>query len=265
MQRICVCVGQAARRSPRPVAVTPPMPVSTSSKISVPTSDVEGDDALERQHGARELAAGGRVAQRAQRHAGVGGEEELGLVGAARPERLPALAARRRATTCEAGVRHGERPQLCSCTAPAKAGAPGGALCAEARRRRQRLAPVAAASRRRSSPSSACERSSAASRSRASSTIRQHRVGRGAVLALERLQLVVAELDGVAVRRVGVELVKVRVQRQRRRLRPRRREHPDARRATPSEASSEAASASSAAAAAQPVQRRSPPSRRRAA
>ena len=88
--------------SPTARAVCPPMPASTSSKTSV-AGPGRGGDAHQREHHARELAARRRLAQRARRHAGVGGDQELDLVGAGRAGRLA-----RRQADGEAGALHRE-------------------------------------------------------------------------------------------------------------------------------------------------------------
>ena len=121
MQRIWRPSASARSCAPTARAVCPPMPASTSSKTSV-ASPPSWATPMQREHHARELAAGGDLAQRAGGNAGVGGDEELDGVGTrrARPRARPARSRRsrppspaRRAAraTAPAEPRRGLRPR----------------------------------------------------------------------------------------------------------------------------------------------------------
>ena len=149
-----------------------------------------GRRAHQRQHHPRELAAGRGLAQRARRHARVGRDQELDLVGARRPEAVVARRERRR----ELRAVHRQRRQ------PLTDG-PG------QRRRRPRGAPCRAPR----PPSSSLARSASSSRlgvldrlldarqlgvpGAAGGGVLEHRGDRAAVLALEPVQQRQALLD----------------------------------------------------------------------
>ena len=155
-------------------------------------------DAHEREHDARELAAGGDLAQRAGRHAGVGGDEELDGVGAGGPG-LALLQ----------GDLEAARPPW---PAPPGARARRAASRGAAFARVARSAPAAVACSARAASSSAVPRSSATSAPASSSRRDAAALGvgedvgdRAAVLALQALEHGQALLGGLQRARLAVE------------------------------------------------------------
>ena len=145
-------------------------------------------DAHQREHHARELAARGRLAQRAGRHAGVGRDQELDLVGAGRAGRLA-----RRQADGEAGALHGELGEALA-HGVREPRARGRARVVQ---RRRVLGEHAA--RRLQAPRALLERLLGAlelgAPLRALARVLEHRGDRAAVLALEAVELGQALLD----------------------------------------------------------------------
>ena len=163
-------------------------------------------DGHQREHHARQLAAGGGVADRRGRHPGVGRQHQLGALGAARPDLVARLEPH-----LEGRVLHRQRGQLL------------------AGRARRAAAPPPGAARR--APRASSSRSSRARRQlglgalggdlglleplalgAAALGVRQHRRDAAAVLALEPVVLLEALLDLLQAARLGLERVGVAAQ-----------------------------------------------------
>ena len=129
----CDDLARRASRRPTSIAAAPPMPASTSSKTKVGTGSTAGDDDLDREHDATELATGRAPGDGSRLGSGVRREKDRDVIAARARLRS------RRDCDLDARIGHGEGMQLLGDgggEARGRFGARGGQRSAQRRRGR---------------------------------------------------------------------------------------------------------------------------------